>query len=254
MTKEIFSVWEGVYGRFKEVKGDLGVFESDHWLNRQKEKLQRALKDFESQVSYCKDYPLPIVVAMLIGKRYGGGGAKLKVFDFGGGVGLQYLDLIAKVPLAEQLVEYTILDNQRTIDTACGCMRQFENLKFLADISEGEADIVHMGSSLQYVEDWQDLLTKLNKIYKPSYFVFSDLLAGNTPSFVSSQIYFGKKIPNKFLNIEEFTGFLKGLGFQVSFRSKFMRVILNQDQIFPNHALPSSHRIDRAVNLICHRQ
>ncbi|MDR1031775.1 MAG: hypothetical protein LBL30_01465 [Holosporales bacterium] len=75
MTQEIFSVWEGVYSSFAEVDGDSDIFASDHWINRQKEKLQSALDDYKSGLAYSKDYPLSLIVAMLIGaQREGGGG------------------------------------------------------------------------------------------------------------------------------------------------------------------------------------
>jgi putative methyltransferase (TIGR04325 family) len=175
--------------------------------------------------------------------------------DFGGGMGLQYLDLITKVPSAEKLVEYTILDNEKLINTTCGCMKQFKNLSFVTELNaiKGDTDIVHMGSSLQYVEKWQELLVELNKRFKPKYFVFSDLLAGDIPTFVSAQVYFGKKCPHLFINITQFKEFLSELGMSLIFISKFIATILNQDKILPNFALPEAYRLDRSSNLVFKR-
>ncbi|MDR1366184.1 MAG: methyltransferase, TIGR04325 family [Holosporales bacterium] len=251
MTQEIFSVWEGVYSNFAEVGGDTGVFESDHWINRQKEKLQRAIEDFKSGLAYSKDYPLSLVVAMLIDEQREGGGQRVKVLDFGGGMGLQYLDLITKVPSAEELVDYTILDNEKLIDATCGCMKQFKNLSFVTTLSvvRGDMDIVHMGSSLQYVEKWQGLLAELNEKFRPKYFVFSDLLAGDIPTFVSAQVYFGQRCPVNMLNKEEFTELLFGFGFKVLYCSLFKAAILGYEYL-PNQALPEQYQMEYSCHMV----
>jgi hypothetical protein len=105
-----------------------------------------------------------------------------------------------------------------------------------------------MGSSLQYVEKWQELLTELNKRFRPKYFVFSDLLAGDIPTFVSAQVYFGKRSPVNMLNKKEFTKLLFGLGFKVLYYSLFKAAILDHEKL-PNQALPEQYRMKYS----CHK-
>ena len=112
-------------------------------------------------------------------------------------------------------------------------------------------DIIHIGSTLQYIENWKNLLTTLNERYRPKYFVFSDLLAGDIPTFVSHQIFYEKKIPHLFINFSEFLRVLEdNLHLDLIFKTKFVRPILNQEDIFPNSDLPQKYRIDRPCNLV----
>lgn len=131
-------------------------------------------------------------------------------------------------------------------------MEQFRKLRFYSDLQdiEGGFDIVHIGSTLQYIDDWQGLLEGLITNYKPKYFVFSDLLAGAIPTFVTHQLFYGKRIPHHFFNWDKFIFLLKDLGFSLLYTSKFMRSILGQDNVFPNFGLSESHRIDRPLHAI----
>jgi len=246
-------VWEGVFNNFKEAGGDLDAFESDTWINKQKDKICHHLYQLENvALGVSKDYPLSIVVSMLLSQQ-----DKVSIMDFGGGMGFQYLELLAKVPLAKEKVMYAIVDGKQTLDALPNQMRMYRNLHFSTTLEmfKNSFDIVHIGSTLQYIENWRELLHNLNHRYQPKYFVFSDLLAGDIPTFTSHQLFYGKKIPHLFLNWNEFANYMSSdLGFLVHFKSKFIHNILNQEDIFPNFGIPPTHQIDRGLNVIFCRQ
>lgn len=172
-------------------------------------------------------------------------------------MGLQYLEVISKVPDALTQMVYHIIDGKTSIVNKPKELHEFCNLYFhhsLETINES-VDVVHIGSTLQYIEEWQGLLKELDVRYQPEYFVFSDLLAGDVPTFVSHQIFYDKKIPHLFINLSEFINFMREkVNMNVLFQTKFIRAILNQEDIFPNQALPESHRIDRSYSLVFRRK
>jgi putative methyltransferase (TIGR04325 family) len=242
------NLWEGVYKSFSEAGGDYDAFDSEIWITKQKSRIVEGLEKHSSATFASKDYPLPLVVSMALAEK-----GSLEILDFGGGMGLQYLEMIAKVPEAEHSVRYHIVDGAASIHNRPKEMDQFKNLHFSSDLPDviGKMDIVHIGSTLQYIENWQGLLADINTRYQPQYFVFSDLLAGDVPTFVSHQIFYDKRIPHLFINLSEFISFIREkVGMSMLFQTKFIRAILNQEDIFPNQSLPKSHRIDRPYNLI----
>ncbi|MDP2364242.1 MAG: methyltransferase, TIGR04325 family, partial [Ignavibacteria bacterium] len=199
-----------------------------------------------STIRSIADYPIPLVVGMLLATR-----EKLSVLDFGGGMGLQYLEVIAKVPVAKERLDYYIMDGNASIQNRPDELNQFNKLKFISNIEDLKEpiDIIHIGSTLQYVNDWKFLIFDLKTKYQPMYFVFSDLLAGDVPTFVSHQIFYEKRIPVHMLNIDEFISFMKSLGFDNSYQSLFQSNILGRETL-SNFELPENKRIRKTINII----
>jgi putative methyltransferase (TIGR04325 family) len=252
MTQQLFSVWQGVFKNFEEAGGDLDAFDSDIWITKQKKKIYKHLENIKKNASYTKDYPLPIIVSMLLSIK-----KQLTVLDFGGGMGAQYLEIIAKVPDSKKRITYLVVDGKKSIQSRPIELNTYKNLKFYdnySQIKSRKIDIVHIGSTLQYIEYWENILQDFENNFQPEYFVFSDLLAGDIPIFITHQIFYGKKIPHLFLNWKKFKGFMESsLQFQLTFKTQFKHNILDQDNIFPNFDLPKTHQIDRALNAVFRR-
>lgn len=244
------NLWEGVYENFAEADGDLDAFSTDIWVSKQKDRIYAALDNLNQGSFVSKDYPLPLVISMLLCEK-----DHISVIDFGGGMGLQYLEMIAKVPMAKDKVSYLVVDEISSIQHRPPELNQFNMLKFFSNfngIEGSNQDIIHMGSTLQYIEDWKGLLQTLNRKFKPKYFVFSDLLAGNVPSFVTRQIFYEKKIPVNILNIEEFKDYMRTQSFCINYQTLFQNIILG-NTTFPNSLLPEKNRLSMASNLIFKR-
>lgn len=79
MKQKLFSVWEGVYKTFEEAGGDIDAFDSDIWIQKQRTRVLEGIKTYKNGASIAKDYPLPIVVAMLLSQK-----SSVKILDFGG--------------------------------------------------------------------------------------------------------------------------------------------------------------------------
>jgi len=247
MAPKLFSVWEGVYESFAEAGGDFDAWESDIWLNKQISRTYEALEAYTTDTFFSKDYPLPMVVSMALIQK-----SSLSVLDFGGGMGVQYLETIGKVPEAKEKMHYYVVDGLKSIAGRPRALDQFNNLHFFDNLKEvpSSIDIIHIGSTLQYIETWQDFLTGLNDKFKPQYLVFSDLLAGDIPTFVSHQLFYEKRIPHLFLNWPFFKKFVDDMGFSLIFSSQFIHKILNQEDVMPNFSLPEAYRIDRGRHAV----
>lgn len=247
MKNPLFSVWEGVFKSFSEAGGDLDAFDSDIWIEKQKKKIKNVFNEYEKGNTFSRDYPLPLVLAMVLAQK-----KKVSVLDFGGGMGMQYLDVLGKVPNAKESVEYVILDGNVTIRNVPNFMNQFKKLRYYSDLTQVKRkfDIVHIGSTLQYIEDWRGLLTYLVQKFDPLYFVFSDLMTGNIPTFVSHQIFYGKRIPHIFLSSRNFLEYVQRYNYKIIFHSKFIHEILGQEKIFPNFGLPKCFQLDRPSHLV----
>lgn len=247
MTQEVFSVWEGVYESFEEAGGDHDAFETDRWIEKQKETTKAHLENLKKGVGISKDYPLPLVVSILLAQK-----DKVSVLDFGGGMGAQYLDVLSKVLGSEENLAFVVVDGKKSIENRPKELDRFDNLSFYDDLGEVDQrfDIVHIGSTLQYIEDWEGLLRTLVERYDPEYFVFSDLLAGDIPTFVSHQKYYGKKIPHRFFGLGDILDLFSHFGYQSLFKSLFVHKILGQEKVFPNQGILEKHRISRGMNLV----
>jgi len=244
---KVDNIWEGIYENFQEVQGDLDAFDTLIWSLKQKDKTRLAIDNYCQGNGFSKDYPLSVMVAMLKETN-----TNLRILDFGGGMGFHYFDLISKIPRSKNDITYFVVEGKATIKKLLPNVNDFSNLKFVTNLDDihGNIDILHIGSSLQYIDDWKGLLLKVKENFNPKYFVFSDLLSGDIPTFVSHQNFYGKKIPCRFVNWNEFDCYLNSLDFNMLFKSKFIAKILNQDIIFPNENFPSSHQIDRTLNVI----
>jgi putative methyltransferase (TIGR04325 family) len=246
MNNEKFSVWTGMFNSFEDAGGDLKAFDSEIWLNKQKDRVQEALQHFKTNTFSSKDYPLAIASAMILSDK-----KSIKILDFGGGMGIQYLDLISKVPQAKERVIYHVLDSHSSVENRPVEMDQFKNLFFHTDLNNltEKVDVIHIGSTLQYIKDWKGLLKNLVSTFKPEYFIFSDLFAGSIPTYVSHQVFYDKKIPVNLLNEEEFLDYVTDEGYEVIFKCLFSANILG-NEFLPMFDLREDMRIKKTLNLV----
>lgn len=250
-----FSVWEGVFSSFAEAGGDQDAFDTPAWLERQKQAATQALSAYLSGTARSRDYPLATVLAILVAER-----KRLNVLDFGGGLGVQALDCLAKVPLlrsAEFDCLFQVLDGAILLNSRPPELDQVTQIRFCLSMDEvsGPLDVLHIGSTLQYVEDWKELLKTLLSRFRPNYLILSDLVMGAVPTFVSRQKFMDKRIAVNFFNAEDMERFLTlDCNHEILYRSQYVCKILGSEEVFPNADLPETHRIERTSHLVLRRK
>jgi putative methyltransferase (TIGR04325 family) len=181
---------------------------------------------------------LPIFSATLHAER-----GRLRILDFGGGLGGGYLKIKACLPPSRPL-EYHVWE----VTSICEAGREhFQNNLEITFHSqrpdlEGHLDLINFGSSLQYVENWKGLLDEMATL-KAEYLLFRDLPAGNIPTYVTLQRYYESKIPCWFFNLQEFIDRVSHMGYHLIFQSRFIPFILGKKQGYPQENFEPQYRL-----------
>jgi len=253
--KENFYIWEGIYGSFNDAgmdglgPGFGGDVYCDRSLNVAKECLAalnagKPIPPFHKQRSTL----LPPVVAMMNNRR-----TPLRILDFGGGLGIGYMALAESIPCLVQLIDYTIIEVPEVCDVG---RKLFSNgaVTYLDKLpSQGEFDLVHSASALQYIENWQDALKSLSD-YGAQYMLLSDVFAGSIPTFVTLQNYYGSRIRHWFLSLEELLEVFSSLGYRQIMKSFVNSRRLGVEDTLPMNNFPESHRLEQSLHLLLQRK
>lgn len=240
-----FSIWSGVYDSFEEVKGTDNFHGSSYWIEKQKQSILKKINSEENHKSYTKDYPLSIACSMILGQQN-----NIKVLDFGGGMGHQYIDLIHKSDLAKDRTDYYVIDGPETINNVPDELNRFSNLHFFDNLDKvsGCFDVVHIGSTLQYIENSMELLEQILLKFTPNYIVLSDLLAGAIPTFITGQKHYENTIPIKMLNVNDVYNILTPKYIKV-YGAQYSAGTLGVETLV-NHDLPEINRLKYTLNFI----
>ncbi|MDH5350199.1 MAG: methyltransferase, TIGR04325 family [Betaproteobacteria bacterium] len=169
---------------------------------------------------------------------------RLRVLDFGGGMGVGYFSLRScldhHIP-----VDYYVVENRAMCARAAGLFADHGSLRFCEDFPSGVGalDVVYVSSALQYVDDWRAVITKLCS-YRAPFVFFVKLSAGTIPTYTTEQVNLtGMVVPYRFLNVHELIGAMRDQGYALVFRGLL-------DRIYEQNDFPATHRLGRACNLL----
>ncbi len=233
--KEI-KIWEGIYKNFKETGVKEDVFNEDIWTANSLKKLKESL--------WIDDELLSFLASVLLSEKN-----NLKVIDFGGGIGITYAQLIKSIPHSRN-IQYLIVEKKTVYEAGSEFFKKDKKIRFFNSMPKiRKADIVYLRSSLQYIDDWRKTLADLAS-YKPRFFLFVDLFAGNIPSYVTVQNYYGGKIPTRFFNIKEIKNFMKNKGFEVLFEAPYASAFFGKPGDFPQENFPDKYKLGRSKNIL----
>src|SRR5215813_9195000 len=197
-------IWEGVYERFGDVPRSGAGHESEEWI-------QGALLETESVLAGAKDaatIPAEVteersLLPFLAGVVAGPDGGSVRILDFGGGAGADYVRVLASVPRAS--LEYHVIE----VESVCRAGRRLfdgdDRIRFHSSLPEDltRPDIVYLCSALQYVEDYGGLLRRLGAL-GARYVLLVKLAAGDIRSFATAQKNVSRSsIPYWFLSVSE---------------------------------------------------
>ncbi len=183
---------------------------------------------------------LPLLVSALSRKNH-----KVSILDFGGGMGVGYLDCLRC--LINMNCFFHIVDTIPNNDYARKIYASNPNIKFHdIDIPYDiqKVDIVNTGSSLQYVDDYEHILNALTKL-NPEYFFLSDTFMGKMPTFATMQTNMsGKGIPYWIFSYEEIVNFFKNNGYNLTYKSS------NYQPFHDLNNFPSDFKLKDSYNLL----
>jgi putative methyltransferase (TIGR04325 family) len=139
-------------------------------------------------------------------------GGRLRVLDFGGGLGVGYRYL--KAVLSGRVeIDYHIIE----LDWACvhGTRLFQDAVRFHRSLPDGLAsvDIIYVCETLQYVADWKALLTRLCS-YNARLILLADIYTGDFPTYATAQINIrGYRLPFWFVNLNDLIGTMNASGY-----------------------------------------
>ncbi|TAN42032.1 MAG: methyltransferase, TIGR04325 family [Nitrospirae bacterium] len=247
-------IWEGVYSEFKDVPVTGGGFGGGIWV---KNALQKAaeLRELAMEektipsVTRFHESLLPFLAAMVYSEK-----ESVSILDFGGGIGLSYYQVKCGLPKPATL-DFHVVD----LEAVCIAGREFyskeSSVSFHCSLDECSSlsfDIVHIGSSIQYIEDWKGTLKSLCAM-QADYIMLTNIPAGDVPTFATAQNYYGSKIASWFLNARDIIDVMKSYGFVLSFKSTYDLKILGVVQPYPQENFPEQYRMGYPCS-ICFRR
>lgn len=250
VDKKRFNIWEGIYPHFDEVPVKGKGFSGETWCQRNKVRMSDCLKNLKAfgtapDEAKFRNYILPVVATLAAQRK-----ENIRILDFGGGMGNSFLPLLSGMVEVSK-VEFHIVETGPLAQAGVELFVDYPAVAFHTDLSaiEGPFDIVHLGSVLHYVRDWQELLSTLAD-FLPKYMLLSDVSAGEIPSFASMQNYYGDTIPIWFWNINEMLDFMGSIGFSLLFKAPFVGTFLGKEGPLPMDNFPPEYRLTHSCHLL----
>jgi putative methyltransferase (TIGR04325 family) len=244
-----FHIWEGIYSSFAEAGGNVDVFAEEPWVGRSTEKGKRIRSAARSAAflppaTETHEYCIPVLAGLVQARR-----GQVRILEFGGSVGFTF-HAIADALGDPEALEMHVVDNESICRAGREVFSGETRLEWHVRPPVGRKfDVVHCGSSIQYSPDWLGRVGELAAL-GPDFLVFDDLPAGEVPTFVSLQYYYGKKIPHWFFGVREFVDTVtRATGYRLCYRARFMGTFLGRRGPLPMENFPASHRLETACNL-----
>jgi putative methyltransferase (TIGR04325 family) len=237
--------WEGVYRHYQDVPGRGSGFASEHWI---KETLAYTKSLMDSTEGRIQDKPGTFreesFLTLLISIHAAGRGKTVRVVDFGGGMGNAYIHFRNNSVIGSN-VEFHIVENGAVCDAGRDLLPDEPRVHFHSSLPVGlkGVDIVYICSALQYIEDYPGLLKALCA-YRPKYFLFVKLSAGDIPTYATGQRNLpGTVLPYWFVNAREIRRLMGENGFRLIYRCLM-------DREYDQGNFPTEYRLGRACNLL----
>jgi putative methyltransferase (TIGR04325 family) len=249
-----FNIWEGIYKNFAECPKTNEPCWGQHWIMRQVERINKLKAQFKESGDAAAGQQaslLPIVAAMTAENLKK---EKLKILDFGGGLGATYL-IMASGCVRNTDFDFYIVEGKELCKKGTEIFAGDQKISFRDELPKDiqHFDIVHCCSALQYIENWQGLIKNLAE-YKPQFILLADLPAGNIPTYATVQNYYGAKIPYWFFNINDIISTVSAAGFSLVFKSVCMDERLGKRQPLPQDNFPPEYRLGDSCNLLFGRK
>lgn len=237
-------LWDGVYKSFAEVPVQGSGFAGNDWLENSSKKLSgfRDLAASSSTVPVVTAYTdslLPVIAGIVQGKN-----RSVRILDFGGGLGFSYYQIREGLS-GDAEFELCVVD----IEEVCAEGRRvFEgeaNISFHSAIPEASGqgfEIVHIGSSLQYIEDWQSQLGALCEV-AAEYVLMANIPAGDIETFATAQNYYGSRIPCWFFDVRDLISTMEENDYRLVFKSSYLTKVYGVDQPYPLDNFEPQYRV-----------
>lgn len=214
--------FSGTYPTLSEVPRINDGYSSTEVLNQTLRETEKKLKAIQTSqflppaaVENIVKNLFPLMVAICLQNKN-----ELCIFDFGGGMGTSYIDCLISVPLHKK-IHFHVLDVKPTCELGKKLFAHDNNIVFHDSIPQDlkDIDIVHIGSALEYIEDYKQTLSRLITL-SAKYIFIGDTFMGNRPTFATMQINLKNQgIPYWIFNYQEIITFFETQHYQLIYKS-----------------------------------
>ena len=235
--------WDGIYSHYRDVPTHGERFDGDEWINKTRVKTERLLAASRESGSIPKEtfgeHALLPLLASVVSAESG----KVRILDFGGGMGVTYIHLTSSVPNCNGL-SYHVVEREGIARGGAELFAGDDRIHFLNELpAEGDFDIIYMSSALQYIEDYPSLLRRL-MAYGAKYFLFVKLSSGDFPTYATIQKNVaGTTLPYWFINVGEIIELMSAGGYSLIYKGAL-------EQHYDQSNFPPEYRMDQTCNLL----
>lgn len=240
-----FKIFSGVYDSFQETGENLDFFESELYIEKTVNRVQKA----KAASPVVRDYVfLPTLIALLAEK------GKLSALDFGGGPGAAYLSLHHVSPLLTDGLTFHVFDNSRICTLGREACNGLPNIEFFDNPNDllSEYDLIHFGSVLQYIDDLSSLLEFVGA-KRAKMILVSDAMVGVGRSFVTVADYYGLKHPHAFHALPDIRKLFSGVGYDLVATIPYIPNIQGRYEFYDMTNLPEDCRTETTAHLLFKR-
>lgn len=221
--------YSGVYARLEDVAAAGSGYEDKEWPATAVQYSRWAMAQNESRFIPAavanETALLPLLVSLTRAKR---------ILDFGGATGFSYI--AAKYGSMRGIERYVVVEHPDVCAQGRELFKDDAKVEFVDRIPHEQFDVVLIGSSLQYVSDYQGLLKQLADL-KPRWVLFTKLPAGDNATFATAQVNLpGKTLASWLFNAGEIVSIMDRLDYKLVFRGAVDGTI-NQGQVEPRYRL-----------------
>jgi putative methyltransferase (TIGR04325 family) len=246
-------VWGGVYESFEAAQAGEAAFVHPTWIEKSIHRLhsEMASGHLNTTAASTTVNGSLIVGPILASHRTG---RPVVVLDVGGNLG--QLGISTQRNLEGVDLDWHVLERPDFLH-ACSSQTTLPNaIHFYTDAGEVpsiDIDVLHFGSSLQYIDDWAGYVGAAVARHKPTWIVVADAMAGrDIPTFVTKQKYYEQFLVSRFLNLTDLSGGMREVGYDLIYCAPF--VSDSNSEYYPELGLPLANRIPFPLDLIYRRQ
>lgn len=219
----ISHTWDGVYRSYRDIQPPPGTaegFACPHNSQPAIDGLRHAMELLRCrhpiQTNPHDQYlALPFLVG-LTAERHGG---RVTVLDFGGGLGLEYAHVVSNLP-DEVEITYHVVEQEWACRAGRSLWEHDRRILFHESLPDvAGVSIVNANGALQYVEDYQGVLTAFCR-YQADYVLIAKTISTDAPSFATVQVNTpGTFVPCWMFNLAEIIDILKRGGYSLLIRA-----------------------------------
>lgn len=228
--------YSGVYASFDEVTQHGIGYEDDEWPATAAQYSRWAIAKNESgfipSAIAGENALVPFLISISKAQR---------ILDFGGATGFSYI--AAKFGAICEIERYVVVEHPKVCAKGREIFKRDGRVEFLEEIPNEKFDLVVAAASLQYVQDYKEILKKLTGLH-PKWILLTKLPAGENINFVSRQVNLSTmKFTSWLFNARELATFMESQNYRLIFRGANDGQIV-QEKLEPRYIL------ERQCNLL----